>query len=206
MGIYTLAADLEGTYHARMRLIGRWLASLWTAFVGLGACLGFWADLPVSKDALVNAVSAIVPLGAALLPWVVWISTLYFGLRIIQAFGVWVIDLRNDVPSARRFQALAQRVKSCRVQLTDYLDLPSPEGKGEDISQRSRANVEVRMLLCEFQDLGISTPEFDNVQDEEKVVYLISYFTGMERLAAGGHLRHARDKTMHQRYDSAEES
>ena len=62
------------------------------------------------------------------------------------------------------------------------------------------------MLLYEFQDLGISTPEFDNVQDEENVVYLISYFTGMERLAAGGRLRHARDKTMHQRYDSVEES
>ena len=184
-----------------MRHIWRVLSSLWAAFVGLVACLSFWADLPVPKDRLVDAMSsAIAPLGAALLPWVVWVSTLYFGLRIIQAFGLWVIDRWNDGPSARRFQSLAPRIQSCRERLTEYLDLPGPEGEGENIFQRSRANVEVRMLLHEFQDLGISITEFDNVQDEKRVAYLISYFTGMESLAAGGHLRPARDKTMHQRY------
>ena len=61
------------------------------------------------------------------------------------------------------------------------------------------------MLLHSFRDLGLSVPEFDNVQDEKRVAYLISYFTGMESLATNGNLRYARDKTMHQRYDPVEQ-
>ena len=189
-----------------MRHIWRVLSSLWAAFVGLVTCLSFWADLPVPKDRLVDAMSsAIAPLGAALLPWAVWVSTLYFGLRIIQAFGVWVMDRRNDGPSVRRFHDLAPRIQSCRELLTEYLDLPGPAGGGEQVHQYSRANVEARMLLHSFRDLGLSVPEFDNVQDEKRVAYLISYFTGMESLATNGNLRYARDKTMHQRYDPVEQ-
>ena len=183
-----------------MRFVKRVLNSLWVGFVGLCICLGFWADLPAPKDKLESAVSAIIPVGAALLPWAVWGATVFFAVHTARASYAWVADRLRGGPSVRKFQALAPRARHCREILVRHSDAQScDEGEGEHTFQYSHANVEIRQLLYEFTRLGISTPTFNKVQEREQLPFFISYFTGMESLATNGNLQHAKDGSMQQR-------
>ena len=186
-----------------MGFVKRVLDSLSTGFVGLCICLGFWADIPVPKDKLENAVSTTIPLGAALLPWLVLGATVLFAVHTARVCFAWVTDRLRDGPSVRKFKALAPRTRHCREILVRYCDARSC-GEGEHAFQYSQANVEVRQLLDELTGLGIPTRPFDKVQERERLPFFISYFTGMESLATNGNLRHARDGTMHQRYHPGE--
>lgn len=189
-----------------MRLVSKVLSSIWTAFVALSICLGFWADLPVSKEPLVEALNGLAPLAAALLPWVILGFTAYFVLSVAYRIAQWGIDRLNDGPSVRKFQKLAPRAEHCMRQLLPWASDVNSMSEGDQIANSSLANVEVRQLLAEVRKLGIWEPEFKNVNDRSHVRFLISYFAGMQSLAFHGNLEAARNRSMeNERVDTGED-
>ena len=164
-------------------------AALYAAFAGIALCLDFLADFPVAKSHLVNAVDAVFPLGAAILPWAAWGVIIVLGSFSALKISQWVVDRVGDGPSRRRFQGMGPRLSYCRAGIVSLYDTPSfMPRSGDEIAQRAEVNAEVNLIFDQLRSLRITLPKPDVKTD-----VLIAYFATMETLADRGELRRARN-------------
>lgn len=168
-------------------------SSLWTAFVAFSVCLGILADFPKGRGVLEEELNNLLPLAAALLPYIAIAGVVYGGGRI----GLWMVSegiyVLTNGPTIRKFEALAPRLRECRTGLVNLLDnnyfLESEYYKR---SINIQWMVEIRLVLRQLVRLGIPAPEFKPPGTNGQARFWVGYFVAMERFAANGELDHAR--------------
>ena len=157
------------------------------------ACLGFLADFPGGRSKLEDSMSAILPLGAAFLPYLALVGVIYGGGQIAS----WVVrtsrDLLQDGPSMREFKALASAVGDCKRDLLTHLQTTYLSSDIFTKTEReSRLTVEVKLLMDQLQALKVPVFDFSHIGNQEQWQMLVAYLTTMETLAQSGNLSHAR--------------
>lgn len=174
----------------------RWLRSLfssaWAGFVILAICVGFLADFPVGRSKLEDSVSTILPIGVALLPYIALGGTVY----ATGVIGRWalkrILDLLNDGPSVRRFQALATRIQTAQSGIISYLGPSLWSSTYRDTAFASQLITELQLLLEQLTKLGIRVPPSAEINIEERGQLLVAYLARMRTFAERGELHHAR--------------
>ena len=149
------------------------VASLWTAFVILSVCLGFFADFPTGRSQLEDSLSNILPLGAALLPYIAFAGVVGFGGRILVWAIKWSIDHLKEGPEIRRLKGMQYRIKLCKS-LLESLDNPARMVITQFETETSfiQLNMEWRHLRIKMESVGVDTSEI-NLTDQSQGDHLL---------------------------------
>ena len=144
------------------------VASLWTAFVILSVCLGFFADFPTGRSQLEDSLSNILPLGAALLPYIALAGVVGFGGRILVWAIKWRIDHWKEGPKMRRLKGMQSRIKLCQS-LLESLDNPARMAITRFETEKifTQLDTEWRRLRIKMESVGVDTSEI-NLTDENQ--------------------------------------
>ena len=126
---------------------------LWGAIAALAVCLGLLVDLPEAKSQLEEAVSAVIPIGAALIPYAALFGAIFVGGTLLTATVKWLwdiyLDIRLDRPMRRAFQECYPQIQRCR-------ELNSEEGR--TIERHVIWVSELKELSGRLHPFGIKTP------------------------------------------------
>ena len=177
-----------------MQRLGSILSSTWTGFAVLAVCLGFFADFPVGRPKLEASVSTVLPIGAALLPYLAFGGSIYGGGLILAWVYRHIVDRVNDGTSVRKFQALAVRIGKCNSALIAHLESwPLRSRIYGETSYASRLIAELQFVLEQLADLGIPVPPLGDIDIGEHGQPLVAYLATMQTYAKNGELRRARE-------------
>ncbi len=182
-----------GARRIRMSWLRTLLSQTTTAFLILAACLSFLTDYPIASSRLEDSVSAIFPVGAALLPYVALVGAVYGGGRVCQWILSRSIDLLRGGPSVRKFRALEVDISNCKNQLISLLeDLRPPSLRYTDASREFKLRTELAVLFGRLRQLSVPAPPLSSVLNEKGRAALVPYLAVMQELARVGGLADAR--------------
>lgn len=175
-----------------MNRIPKALRTIWAAFVGLSVCLGFLVNSATGKDQLSDSVGDILPIAAALLPYIAIAGAVGFGLRIL----VWLIRMAADRlrggPERRRFKAMKFRISRCRTSTESLIRpeslLMSPQ---EWNAKHTEVLIEWRKLARSLASIGIDVPSVNVVGLDERNL-LTHYLANLEIYSEDGDIQSAR--------------
>lgn len=172
---------------------------VWTLIVASGVLLGILSDFPFSTTELKNALHDALPIGEALLPWVVLAGALLSVGYLAGAIYLWVLDIRTLGPQRRDLIRLHPGILSYKELLTDLTrrarsDIPYE--LREDVLSDAKTRVEA--LARSLNQLGIPTPPVNiaiegiHLVDYEGVRSWIRFLIPLALHAGGGDIRQAR--------------
>ena len=165
----------------------------WAGFVIVAACVGTYADfleVRASSSSDLPEISVMITTGLYYLS-VIGIP-LGVGYLVFQWGRIW-IDLRRDGPSVRRFQAMSESIKTCRVLLALYAGRTRGlENEYEDLMRRTDVSALVTSVSSRLGELKIPTDALEQFTGLERTRQTLTYLSFMERLAREGDIWTAR--------------
>ena len=102
------------------------LGSVWAAIVVEIVLQGILQSVPFNNTPLIESVKDFSPIGAALLPWLLYGISVFYALIIINYIYKWVIDRYQGGPKRRAFSALYSDIDHCKTQLIIFDNPYSP--------------------------------------------------------------------------------
>ena len=170
--------------------IRSFLNSVWTIFVGLGACVGFWADIPIEKSRLDDTVSTLFPLAAVLLPYVIFAATIYFGGKcLLWSYNV-AMFLKAGGPAREHFSTYQPQIDGLLRLLRIFRR--AEEENEMDIEIEAKLLVELAYFARHMEKLNVWAPPIDPVA-RNNVKPWVEYLVRLDVLARHGYLKEARE-------------
>ena len=113
--------------------------------------------------------SAIIPIGLALLPHFAFGGAIFTGGYL----ALWVFKktlyLLTDGPSVDRFRGLVSDIENCKAKLILHLETPRPAvGVFGDVSEASILTIEIDLLFDQIKRLSIPVPDFRPLSDQRQ--------------------------------------
>ena len=176
-----------------MGVLQKAVGSIWAAFVVFCVCLGFLADFPSGRDQLEGSISAILPIAAALMPYIAIAGITYFGSRIVYVLSIWSVDRINGGPKKRAFIAKQSEIQRCKNLLIQYGDefLRLLDDKGRAYSQYCESVAQLEALRSDLRNLEIDIGVI-SVEVDQQRLQMIGMLSSLEVHARNGDIEKAR--------------
>ena len=176
-----------------MVLIQKIVGSLWTAFAVFALCLGLLVDFPNGRDKLEDSVSAVLPVAAALLPYIAMVGSIVGGGRIVIWASMLGIDRLNQGPSRRAFIVL-----NADIRLTKELLISQSNNHLLFLSDKAAAYSNYCKVVAQLDNLRTKLVKLEieigiiDVEREDQRLQMIGMLSSLEVHAVQGDIEKAR--------------
>ena len=169
------------------------LGSLPAAIVIEVVVQGILQSIPFDNAPIIDGTNYILPIGAALLPWILYGISVFYALVILNYARKWFIDRHEGGPKKRAFHALYSDIIRCKNQLIEFdkrlilYRIEQTSTLANLISIVSRLD-KIRVALCK---MNIDIPTLDlNVSEHRQS--MVGFLSFLEEYASSGDVDRAR--------------
>ena len=164
--------------------------SVWPG-VGVAAlCLGFWADIPIEKSRLMVALSSFLPVAEALLYYVVFFASIYFGGQLVFKVVDAVIFIKRGGPVREEFASYSTQTRGL-IELFRIYRAPDHQGK-PDVEIEAQLRVNMDWFSRQMAVFDVQTPTI-HPEISKNVNPWVKYLVELDLYARHKELNEARE-------------
>ena len=169
------------------------LVSVWAAIVAEIVLQGILQSFPFDNTPLIESVKDFWPIGAALLPWLLYGISVFYALVILNYARKWYIDRYEGGPEKRAFSSLYPDIQYCKEQWCLYNESFSryQANQTSAISNIVTIISLLDKLRIELHKIDIDIPNLD-LRVPQQRLSVVGFLSILEVYASSGDVDRAR--------------
>ena len=178
----------------------KWTQSiLWSlpAAIGIEVVVqGILQSVPFDNTPLIESINNISPIGAALLPWLLYGISIFYAFVILNYPRKWFIDRNERGPEKRAFSSLYSDIQHCKSQWFLYNESFSQYQANQTSQTSALSNIVTLISLLdklriELRKINIDIPSL-NLSVPQHRLSVVGFLSILEVYASSGDVDRAR--------------